>query len=157
MTKDHGWTANRLGTRALMLVEWSPVQAQSQWGKMEREGLTKLAEPTGRKYERIRRFPRHRFDSRIQASVFREGQTTTCWGRASELGQDGMGATLSGELQIGEVVSLEFSIPVAPHSMKVRAVVRYSKGLRCGFEFLVVPDKQKPILREVCAILANPT
>ena len=39
--------------------------------------------------------------------------------------------------------------------MKVRAVVRYSKGLRCGFEFLVVTDEQKLILRQVCVVLAN--
>ncbi len=92
---------------------------------------------------------------RIQVSVFREGLTTTCWGRTSELGLDGIGATLSGELQAGEVVSLEFSIPLPPHVMKVRAVVRYSEGMRCGFEFLVVTDEQKLILHQVCVVLAN--
>lgn len=104
---------------------------------------------------RLRRFSRHRFDVRIQASVFREGLTTSCWGRTSELGEDGIGATLSGELQAGEVVSVEFPIPLPPHIMKVRAVVRYSEGLRCGFEFLVVNDEQKLLLREVCVLLAN--
>ncbi len=92
---------------------------------------------------------------RIQASVFREGLTTTHWGRTSELGQDGIGATLSGEFRAGEVVSLEFPIPLPPHLMKVRAVVRYSDGLRCGFEFLVVTDEQRLLLRQVCVVLAN--
>ena len=104
---------------------------------------------------RLRRFSRYRFDVRIQLSVFRDGQTVTCWGRTSELGQDGIGATLSGELQSGEVVSLEFPIPLPPHLMKVRAVVRYSDGLRCGFEFLVVTDQQRQLLRQVCVVLAN--
>jgi hypothetical protein len=71
------------------------------------------------------------------------------------LGQDGIGATLSAELQAGEVVSLEFPIPLPPHLMKVRAVVRYSEGLRCGFEFLVVTDEQKMLLRQLCVVLAN--
>jgi hypothetical protein len=90
---------------------------------------------------------------RIQVAVFREGLTTTCWGRTNELGQDGIGATLSGALQAGEVVSMEFPIPLQPHVMKLRAVVRYNQGLRCGFEFLVVTDDQKQIMQQVCAML----
>ena len=104
---------------------------------------------------RLRRFSRYRFDVRIQLSVFRDGQTATCWGRTSELGQDGIGATLSGELQSGEVVTLEFPIPLPPHLMKVRAVVRYCEGLRCGFEFLVVTEEQRLMLHQVCVVLAN--
>ena len=103
----------------------------------------------------MRRFSRYRFDVRIQASVFREGVITTCWGRTNELGQDGIGATLSGELQPGEVVSLEFPIPLEPYVTKLRAVVRYSDGLRCGFEFLVLTNEQKLTLRQVCVVLAN--
>lgn len=108
-----------------------------------------------RDQRRLRRFSRYRFDVRIQLSVFRDGATTTYWGRTSELGQDGIGATLSGELLSGEVVSLEFPIPLPPNLMKVRAVVRYSEGLRCGFEFLVVTDEQRLLLRQICVVLAN--
>ena len=102
-----------------------------------------------------RRFSRCHLDVRIQVSVFREGVTTTYWGRTSALGQDGIGATLSGQLQAGEVVSLEFSIPLPPHVMKLRAVVRYSEGLSCGFEFLVMTGEQKLMLHQVCVVLAN--
>jgi hypothetical protein len=34
-------------------------------------------------------------------------------------------------------------------------VVRYSDGLRCGFEFLVVTEEQKQTLHQVCVVLAN--
>ena len=102
-----------------------------------------------------RRFSRYAFDVRIQVSVFREGETTTLWGRTSELGLDGLGATLSGELHIGEVVSLEFPISIEPKVMKLRAVVRYGQGLLCGFEFLVVTAAQKLTLRQLCVMLAN--
>jgi hypothetical protein len=104
---------------------------------------------------RLRRFSRSRFDVRIQMSVFREGLTTTFWGRTSELSVDGIGATLSGQLQVGEVVSLEFPIPLPPHAMKLRAIVRYSDGLRCGFELLIVTEEQRLLLREVCVVLTN--
>jgi PilZ domain len=103
----------------------------------------------------LRRFTRYRFDARIQVTVFRDGLTTNCWGRTSELGQDGIGATLSGELHPGEVVSLEFPIPLPPRLLKVRAIVRYSDGLRCGLEFLVVTEHQRSLLRQVCVVLSN--
>jgi hypothetical protein len=113
--------------------------------------LNEQAQAIAKTHESLRRFTRHRFDGRIQVSVFRQGMTVTCWGRTSELGVDGLGATLSGELQVGEVVSLEFSIPLIPNVMKVRAVVRYSRGLRSGFEFLVMTSEQKLILGQLCA------
>ncbi|MFZ0797270.1 MAG: PilZ domain-containing protein [Terriglobales bacterium] len=113
------------------------------------------SQTTAKACQRLRRYTRYRFDVRIQASVFREGQTIAYWGRTSELSQDGIGATLSGELQSGEVVSLEFPIPLPPHLMKLRAVVRYCKGLHCGFEFLVMTDEQRLLVRQLCVVLAN--
>lgn len=106
-------------------------------------------------YGRTRRFTRHRMDARIQLSVFRDGANTSLWGRTSELGQDGVGATLSAELVVGEVVSMEFPIPVAPYFMKVRAITRYCEGLRCGFEFLIVTEDQRETLRRTCEVLAS--
>lgn len=106
-------------------------------------------------YSRTRRFNRYRLDARIQMTVFRDGATISLWGRTSELGQDGVGATLSAELLIGEVVSMEFPIPVAPYFMKVRAIARYSEGLRCGFEFLIVTEDQRETLRRTCEVLSN--
>ena len=113
-------------------------------------------EPSASKTQRVqRRFYRSHFDVRIQVAVFRDGVTVNCWGRTSELSMDGIGATLSGELRVGEVVSLEFPIPLPPHIIKLRAVVRYSDGLRCGLQFLIVTDEQRLLLHEVCVVLAN--
>ncbi len=118
-------------------------------------GLSGHSQAAVKAQRRLRRFSRHRYDARIQVSVFRDGLTTACWGRTNELGQGGVGATLSGDLRPGEVVSLEFPIPLPPHAMKLRAVVRHSKGLRCGFEFLVLTDEEELTLRQVHAVLAN--
>ena len=122
---------------------------------MGKPGLSDNVRTKAETDRRMRRFSRYRFDVRVQASVFRDGQTTTCWGRTSELGQDGIGATLSGEFRSGEVVSLEFPIPLPPHLIQLRAVVRYCDGLRCGFEFLVVTEEQKLMLHQVCVVLSN--
>jgi len=142
-------------------VEGGPrVAAQSSFGKkglngMENPGLSLQTLAISKTRQRQRRFSRYRFDARIQLSVFRDGVTTKYWGRAGELSQDGIGATLSGELRTGEVVSLEFNLPLEPYSIKLRAVVRYGDGLRHGFEFLVMSDKQRVVLRQVCVVLAN--
>jgi PilZ domain len=101
-----------------------------------------------------RRFDRYRYDVRLQVSVFRDGVNIQLWGRTNELGQDGVGATVTGELKAGEVVSLEFPIPMPPLAMKVRAIVRYSDGLRCGFEFLVVTMQQRETMQRLCESLA---
>src|SRR5271163_2486322 len=99
------------------------IETQREHRNADR-GLNAASKAAAKAGRRLRRFSRYRFDVRIQASVFRDGLTSTCWGRTNELGQDGIGATLSGEFQAGEVVSVEFPIPHQPHAIKLRAVVR---------------------------------
>ena len=50
---------------------------------------------------------------------------------------------------------MELPVPVAPHMVKLRAIVRYTQGLRCGFEFLAVTQEQRQTLRRVCELLAS--
>jgi hypothetical protein len=101
-----------------------------------------------------RRFPRLAVDMRVTIQVFRSGEVTSMWGRSSELGEDGVGVTLTGELEPGEVVSVEVSLPLAAYPLKVRALVRYRQGLRHGLEFLAVTTEQRDVLRRVCEMLA---
>lgn len=102
-----------------------------------------------------RRYPRFPLDVRVELSVFRKGSTIAIWGRTNEIGQDGLGATLTEELAVGEVVSMEFPIQVAPYRVKVRAIVRYAKGLRCGFEFLVLSEDLRDTLRRACELISS--
>ena len=110
---------------------------------------------SARAYERQRRFPRYGLDARIQVSVFREGKTVVLWGRTSEIGIDGVGATLSGELASGEVVSLELSLSFPPYLLKVRSIVRYTHGLHCGFEFLAMTQEHRNTLERLCEMLTR--
>jgi len=102
-----------------------------------------------------RRFPRYPADIRISVQVFRPSGTVSLWGRSTELGEDGIGGTLTGEVEPGEVVSMELSLPTATYPMKFRALVRYRKGLHHGFEFLALNDQQKDALRRACEMLAS--
>ncbi len=110
------------------------------------------ATPTG---AHARRYPRFALDVRMQVRMFQGGEFCTCWGRSTELGQDGIGATLTGELESGEIVSLEIPLPLSPYPLKVRAIVRYRQGLRYGFEFLTLSETQRDTVRRTCEMLAT--
>jgi hypothetical protein len=107
------------------------------------------------KFNFTRRFPRFALDVRLQVKMFQEGEFRTCWGRSTELGQDGIGATLTGNLENGEIVTLEIPLPLTPYPIKVRAIVRYRQGLRYGFEFLTLNEAQRDTVRRVCHYLAT--
>ena len=102
-----------------------------------------------------RRFPRFAVDARMQVRMFQCGEFRSCWGRSTELGQDGIGATLTGDLESGEIVSLEIPLPLSPYPLQVRAIVRYRQGLRYGFEFLTLNNTQREMIRRVCEMLAT--
>ena len=102
-----------------------------------------------------RRFPRFVIDVRLQVKMFQAGEFRSCWGRSTEMGQDGIGATLTGSLETGEIVTLEIPLPLSPYPIKVRAIVRYRQGLRYGFEFLTLNEGQRDTIHRVCEYLAS--
>ncbi|HYM76436.1 MAG TPA: PilZ domain-containing protein [Candidatus Dormibacteraeota bacterium] len=112
-------------------------------------------QPSGSKAAFTRRFPRFVIDVRLQVKMFQAGEFRNCWGRSTEMGQDGIGATLTGSLETGEIVTLEIPLPLSPYPIKVRAIVRYRQGLRYGFEFLTLNDNQRDTIKRVCQYLAT--
>jgi|GEM_PF-433572 hypothetical protein len=102
-----------------------------------------------------RKYPRYMLDVRLQVKMFQEGEFRTCWGRSTEIGQDGIGATLTGSLTTGEIVTLEIPLPLTTYPIKVRAIVRFCQGLRYGFEFLTMNESQRDAMMRVCEYLAS--
>jgi hypothetical protein len=109
----------------------------------------------GDKFAVRRRYPRFVLDARLQVRMFQDGEFRTCWGRSTEIGQDGIGATLTGSLTTGEIVTLEIPLPLTPYPIKVRAIVRFCQGLRYGFEFLTMNESQRDTMQRVCEYLAT--
>ena len=120
---------------------------------MPAPGKKKSSAPTTTAHQR--RYPRFAIDVRLQVKMFQSGEFRECWGHSTELGQDGIGATLTGELEAGEIVSLEIPLPLSPYPLKLRAIVRYRQGLRYGFEFLTLSETQRDTVRRTCEILAT--
>jgi PilZ domain-containing protein len=113
------------------------------------DGITGLNAPASRE---ARRYPRYNVNMRVAVQVFREGVVESLWGRSNEVGQDGMSATLTGELQPGEVATLEFTLPATVIATKLRAVVRYRSGFRHGFEFLTLAEGQRETIQRALQI-----
>jgi hypothetical protein len=102
---------------------------------------------------RKRRFTRYPVDLRVSVTVLRAEGPVSLWGRSNELGADGIGVTLTGQLDPGEVVNLEMTLPATSAPMKIRALVRYRDGLRHGFEFLALSAKQREAVNQACESL----
>jgi len=62
---------------------------------------------------------------------------------------------MTGEIEPGEVVSMELTVPTTSLPMKFRALVRYRMGLRHGFEFLALSAEQRTALQELCKTLST--
>lgn len=101
-----------------------------------------------------RRYPRYSLNVRVTAKVFRGDAPIELWGRSIELGQDGIGVTLTSELEPGEVATLELTLPATSTPLKLRGLVRYRDGLRHGFEFLARDSMQQDLIRRACELLA---
>jgi PilZ domain-containing protein len=68
---------------------------------------------------------------RIQA---RQGDVT---GFLVDMSEDGMGlATVGADLQVGETVTVELPKTGEQGTVRLKAIVRYSRGVRFGLEFI---------------------
>jgi hypothetical protein len=103
--------------------------------------------------KKLRRYPRYSLDVRVSARVFRPGAPVELWGRSIEMGQDGIGVTLTGQLEPGEVATLELTLPASATPLRLRGLVRYRDGLRHGFEFLARDAVQHELILRTCELL----
>jgi len=71
-------------------------------------------------------------------------------GRCFELAEAGLGAVTTSELAVGEMVSVELSIPDMPEPIAMRAVVRHRIGLLHGCEFVGLLPEQLEWIRKFC-------
>ncbi|HYX71065.1 MAG TPA: PilZ domain-containing protein [Terriglobales bacterium] len=96
-----------------------------------------------------RHFPRYRIDVRVLAKVRRDSAIVVLRGRSTDISESGMGATLSGDLELGEVAELEFALPLTREPLHLRVVVRRRNGLNYGVEFLTLSAQQRAAIQRL--------
>lgn len=72
---------------------------------------------------------------------------TTLHGRTRNLSEGGLGATVAGDIGLGEIVQLQFQLPELEEPLVFRAEVRYRQGFQYGFKFVNPSDNQVEIIR----------
>ena len=75
------------------------------------------------------------------------------WGRAFEIAEQGLRATIVGDLNLHDVVTLKIPLP-SGRELEVRASVRYKSGFQCGFEFLFMSPAQEDLIKRTCILLS---
>lgn len=69
-------------------------------------------------------------------------------GRTKDISENGLGATVAGELSIGEVVELEFYLTGSLTPVKIKAEVKYRQGFQYGFHFSKITELEKSGIRQ---------
>jgi len=68
-------------------------------------------------------------------------------GRTKDIAEGGLGATIPGNINVGEIVELELQLPDAKEPLKTKAEVRYRKGFQYGLKYLQITEQQKEMIR----------
>jgi len=103
---------------------------------------------TGASARRRRRHPRYHGDFRVIVSYLLGNNYQKLEGHCRDLSEAGIGILLAAELNGGEVVGLNFSLPGSANQREFRAVLRYRRGYHYGFEFLSLSSEQQESLRD---------
>jgi len=89
-----------------------------------------------------RKFGRSAIDLRLVVKA-----KTTLHGRTKNLAEGGMGATVAGDIPLGELVEVQFQLPQSTELLAIRAEVRYRQGFQYGFKFLQPTEEQLELIR----------
>jgi hypothetical protein len=88
-----------------------------------------------------RKYERYLLDVRL---IIRT-KTAILHGRTKNLAEGGMGATVAGDIPLGEVVELQFQLPDSD-PLTLSAEVRYRQGFQYGFKFLTLTAEQVEVV-----------
>jgi len=105
---------------------------------------------TGHSHEIVeaRRHPRYKLE--VDVRVYPRNAEVVR-GHTMDISESGMSAMLRVEVPVGEVVRLEFSLPLG--EVEVLAMVRQRNAFRYGFQF-VEPGSAQEIIVRTCHLLA---
>jgi TonB family protein len=94
-----------------------------------------------------RSVPRYKLTVPLALTVLRSGIPNQIPGRATEIGEGGIGVVPASHLLVGESVRVEFLVPHASLPVRATAVVRYQHERCFGLQFLRMPTEQQSMVR----------
>jgi hypothetical protein len=104
-----------------------------------------------------RRWPRYKVDLRLKVTLPQKpgaaGRNFT-FGQGSDVSEGGMAAYIPSELNVGEVVGIEFVLPYSKETISLRAEVRNRNGFRYGLEYVLISEAHQALMRKSLQTLA---
>ncbi len=97
-----------------------------------------------------RRGERQKVDFRIQVVYFKDGVQQSVHGRGSDVSEGGMAVYAAAEVEEGQHVTVEFTMPYSRKQLVIEAVVRNKQGYRYGLEFLALSSTQRGDIKKLC-------
>lgn len=103
----------------------------------------------------IRRWKRYRVDVRLKITSWKDGAKSIVFGQGSDVSEGGMAAYIPAELDKGENVDIEFTLPygASKEPVVLKATIRNRNGFRYGLEYVLVTEKvRESLLRSLKAL-----
>ncbi|HWY70502.1 MAG TPA: PilZ domain-containing protein [Terriglobales bacterium] len=98
----------------------------------------------------VRRSQRFRVNFPIKLFAVVQQRRCILQGRSHDLSDAGMAIYIPAELQVGQMVQIEFILPDSNQRLGVTALVRDCSGFRCGVEFLSLTPTEQKALTDCC-------
>lgn len=97
-----------------------------------------------------RRGDRQKVDFRVQVQYFNKGNAESAHGRGSDLSEGGMAVYAAAEIEEGQHIKVEFTLPYPRRQFTIEAVVRNKQGYRYGLEFVALSSLQREDIKKLC-------
>ncbi len=101
----------------------------------------------------LRRAPRYNVDVRLRLIVFKGGRNLAIHGRGNDISETGMALFVAHELQVGDRLEVEFTLPYSHQPLRAGIAVRNRNGYRYGVEFLTLSGPQREEILRLCKAL----
>ena len=103
----------------------------------------------------VRRSRRFRVNFPIKLFTMVQQRRCVLQGRSHDLSEAGMAIYIPAELQVGQMVQIEFILPDSTKRLGVTAVVRDCSGFRCGVEFVNLTPQEQKVLTACCSRMST--
>lgn len=100
-----------------------------------------------------RRSARYRLDISLVARPAND-RGRTIHGRVVDLSRGGLSALIAADLQLGEVIDLQFQLPYAATHVQLKAAIRRRESYQYSLEFVNVVASDQDKINRTCAALS---
>ncbi|MBZ5648652.1 MAG: PilZ domain-containing protein [Acidobacteriia bacterium] len=101
----------------------------------------------------MRRSPRYTVDVRLRLIVHKSGKNTIVHGRGNDISESGMALFVAHDLEVGDRLEVEFTLPYSRQPLRAGATIRNRNGYRYGVEFLTLSIPQREEILRLCKAL----